>query len=195
MNPEMIVIAGPSGSGKSRHFGVRSFGVASFNVDDRCAELNGGSYRAIPIEVRAQAQQECEQFVGRCTAQGTSFAVETTLRTSVAIDQAKRARAAGFVVKMIFVATDDVQSNVLRVARRGLDGGHSAPAERILDIYHRSLANLAQAIAVFDEVLVYDSTAHDTQPRLVRVYHEQGIVFDEPPIPAWLAAAPEWRLS
>jgi predicted ABC-type ATPase len=189
MKPEMIVVAGPSGSGKSRHFGVTSFGVAFFNVDDRCAELNGGSYRAIPVEIRAQAQQECEQFVSRCTAQGTSFAVETTLRTSVAIDQAIRARAAGFVVKMIFVATDDVQRNVLRVARRALDGGHSAPTKRIVDIYGRSLANLAQAIAVFDEVLLYDSTAHDTQPRLVRAYREQCIAFDEPPVPAWLAAA------
>lgn len=189
MKPEMIVIAGPSGSGKSRHFPVGSFGVAFFNVDDRCAELNGGSYHAIPVEIRAQAQQECEQFVSHCTAQGTSFAVETTLRTSVAIDQARRARVAGFVVKMIFVATDDVQSNVLRVARRGLDGGHSAPAERIHDIYQRSLANLAKAIAVFDEVLLYDSTVHDAPPRLVHVYREQGIVFDQPPIPAWLAAA------
>lgn len=95
MKPEMIVIAGPSGSGKSRHFGVRSFGVAFFNVDDRCAELNAGSYRSITVEIRAQAQQECEQFVSHCTAQGTSFAVGTTLRTSVAIDQAKRARMAG----------------------------------------------------------------------------------------------------
>lgn len=90
---------------------------------------------------------------------------------------------------MIFVATDDVQSNVLRVARRGLDGGHSAPAERILDIYQRNLANLAEAIAVFDEVLLYDSTVHDAPPRLVRVYREQCIMFDQPPIPAWLAAA------
>jgi len=78
---------------------------------------------------------------------------------------------------------------VRRVTWRGLDGGHSAPPERIVAIYQRSLANLPQAIAMFDEVLLYDSTAHDKQPRLVRVYHEQGIVFDEPPIPAWLAAA------
>lgn len=78
---------------------------------------------------------------------------------------------------------------MLRVVRRGLEGGHSAPAERIVDIYQRSLANLAHAIAVFDEVLLYDSTAHDTQPRLVRAYREQFIVFDEPPVPAWLAAA------
>lgn len=63
MKPEMIVIAGPSGSGKSRHFGAQSFGVAFFNVDDRCAELNGGSYQAIPADIRLQAQRECEHLV------------------------------------------------------------------------------------------------------------------------------------
>jgi predicted ABC-type ATPase len=184
----MIVIAGPSGSGKSRHFGVRTFGIAFFNVDDRCAELNGGIYGGIPAAIRTQAQQECERFVSDCTAQGTSFAVETTLRRSVAIDQAERARSAGFTIKMIFVATDHVQANVERVVRRGLDGGHSAPIERIVEIYQRSLANLARALAVFEEVALYDSSVHDKPPRLVRVYHEQRIAFDEPPVPAWLAA-------
>jgi predicted ABC-type ATPase len=152
----MIVIAGPSGSGKSTHFAANRFRIAFFNVDDRCALLNGGSYHAIPAEIRTQAQHECERFINDCTAQGTSFAVETTLGSAVAIDQAERARIAGFTIKMIFVATGNVQENVHRVVLRGLDGGHSAPAERIVEIYQRSLANLPRAIAVFDEVAIYD---------------------------------------
>jgi predicted ABC-type ATPase len=191
MKPEMIVIAGPSGSGKSRHFGAQTFGIEFFNVDDRCADLNGGSYQTIPPAIRAQAQRECEQFINDCTMLGTSFAVETTLRSAVAVEQAERARAAGFTIKMIFVATDNVDSNVRRVVRRGLDGGHCAPAERIVEIYHRSLANLPHALAVFDEVALYDSSAHDKPPRLVRVYDGQQITFEEPPIPAWLTSAIE----
>jgi predicted ABC-type ATPase len=189
MKPEMIVIAGPSGSGKSRYFAARSFGIAFFNVDDRCAELNGGNYGGIPVAIRTQAQQECERFISDCTAQGTSFAVETTLRSAIAIDQAERARAAGFAIKMIFVATDDVQENTRRVARRGTRGGHSAPVARIVEIYQRSLANLRRAIAVFDEVDLYDNSTHGESPRLIRIYSEQRITFDDPPAPAWLANA------
>jgi predicted ABC-type ATPase len=92
----MVVVAGPSGSGKSTFFPVAETGLACFNVDDRCAELQGGSYRQIPPEIRAQAQQERRDFIETCTRELRSFAVETTLRTNIAIQQAGRAKAAGF---------------------------------------------------------------------------------------------------
>jgi len=118
----MVVIAGPSGSGTSRHFPAASFGIASFNVDDRCAALNGGSYHATPVSVRVQAQRECERFIEECT------------RSQIAIEQAVRAQRVGFTAKMVFVATDDVHDNIQRIVRRALDGGHSAPASRIREI-------------------------------------------------------------
>ena len=94
--PLMIVVAGPSGSGKSTYFPVADLAEAYFNVDDRCAVLNQGSSQQIPPEIRARAQQECQDFIETCTRELRSFAVETTLRTDIAIQQAKQARAAGF---------------------------------------------------------------------------------------------------
>jgi hypothetical protein len=41
----------------------------------------------------------------------------------------------------------------------------------------------------FDEIALYDSSAHDRAPRLVRVYREQRIVFEDPPMPTWLTSA------
>jgi len=187
--PRMVVVAGPSGSGKSTHFPVAELGIAYFNVDDRCAELNGGSYQAVPPRVRQRAQKECEDFIERCTMEGRSFAVETTLRTDVAIHQAKAARTAGFRLEMIFVATDSVDDNVSRVERRGLDGGHSAPESRIRETYDLSLSNLPRAIDVFDEVLVFDSSAFDAAPRLVARYESSMAIMQSPPWPAWCLAA------
>lgn len=185
----MVVIAGPSGSGKSTYFPVAELGILYFNVDDRCAELNGGSYQQIPPELRQRAQRECEELVSRSTQEGYSFAVETTLRTDVALQQAERAKAAGFRLEMIFIATEAVEENVLRVARRALDGGHSAPEQRIRDIYASSLSNLPRAIELFDEVLLFDSSAFDEVPRLIARY-ERGIpVARNPPLPAWCVAA------
>lgn len=186
MQPELVVVAGPSGSGKSTHFPVHDFGLGSFNVDDRCAELNGGSYRAIPETVRKQAQDECERFVASSIAERRSFAIETTLRTGIAIEQVGRARAVGFYTRLVYLSTDDVEQNIQRVARRALAGGHSAPVERLREIFRSSLANLPAALPVFDEVFLYDSSAHATQPRLVRTYLRGTVAGDFPPSPRWL---------
>lgn len=187
--PRMVVVAGPSGSGKSAHFPVGGMGIAHFNVDDRCAELNAGSYQRIPAEVRRRAQGECEGLVERCTSEGQSFAVETTLRTDVAIQQAIRAKAAGFRLEMIFVATENVAENVARVAVRGLEGGHSAPESTIREIYELSLGNLADAIDVFDEVVLYDTSAFDEPPRFVARFVNGKVTSRSPSLPAWCASA------
>jgi hypothetical protein len=95
----MIVVAGPPGSGKTRYFPVTAFGVDAFNIDDRCAQILG-SYRAIPRDVRRAVAKECERFVLDHIERRESFAVETTLRTTAAIDQAELARKNGFATEM-----------------------------------------------------------------------------------------------
>ena len=99
--PRMIVVAGPPGSGKTRNFPVSAFGVDAFNIDDRCAQILG-SYRAIPRDVRRAVAKECERFVLDHIEQARSFAVETTLRTTAAVDQAVLAQRRGFVADMHF---------------------------------------------------------------------------------------------
>lgn len=89
----MIVVAGPPGSGKTRFFPVTAFGVDAFKIDDRCAQIVG-SYRAIPRDVRRAVAKECERFVLDHIERRKSLAVETTLRTTAAIEQAKLGREA-----------------------------------------------------------------------------------------------------
>ena len=93
MPPKMIVIAGPPGSGKSSIFPVSSFGVTYFNADDRAAEMNGGSYREIPQHIRKAVNLELEAFILGSIERRTSFALETTLRSTVTFEQAKLAKA------------------------------------------------------------------------------------------------------
>jgi predicted ABC-type ATPase len=145
--PRMIVVAGPPGSGKTRSFPASAFGVDGFNIDDRCAQILG-SYRAIPREVRGAVAKECERFVLAHIEHGRSFAVETTLRTTAAIDQAVLAQRNGFIADMHFVATDSIDENVARVIQRAQAGGHGASEREIRAIHHASIANLATAICV-----------------------------------------------
>jgi predicted ABC-type ATPase len=140
----MIVVAGPPGSGKTRYFPVTAFGVDSFNIDDRCAQILG-SYRSIPRDVRRAVAKECERFVLDHIQNRKSFAVETTLRTVAAIDQAHLARKAGIGTEMRFVATNSIAENVARVLQRTQAGGHGASEREIGAIYQASVENLRKA--------------------------------------------------
>ena len=183
--PRAVVVAGPSGSGKSWLFPVADFGVDAFNVDDRCADLNGGSYVAIPAAVRSRAQRECEAFVDDHIARGSSYAVETTLRSTAAIDQARRARASGFETVLLFIATGDAAENQRRVALRAHAGGHAATLEEIADIYTRSLANLALAVDVFEWIELWDNSELGRPPVLVATRAQQRWRRRLDPIPKW----------
>lgn len=183
----MTVVAGPPGSGKSIRLDIHDFGVESFNVDDRCAQLNGGSCHAIPPEVRKRAREECEGFVQRHIEACDSFATETTLGGNAAAEQARRAKAAGYFTTLVYVATSDVAINIERVRRRGLACGHAAPPDVIREIHRQSLGNLAASLLVFDRGEVYDNSA--AAPRLVLRTAQGRVAKACPPVPEWVREA------
>ena len=79
MLPTIIVVAGPPGSGKSSIFPVSKFGTPYLNADDRAAELNGGSYLAIPKHIRQIVNQEFESFVSDCIDKGERYLFTASL--------------------------------------------------------------------------------------------------------------------
>jgi len=183
----MLVVAGPPGSGKTTYFPITAFRIDSFNIDDRCAAILG-SYRAISRDVRRAVTKECERFVREHIERGQSFAVETTLRTTAAIEQADFARKQGFATQLRFIATDSIAENVARVLQRAQGGGHGASERDIRAIHEASIANLRKALGVFERVRVYDSTAPWTKPRLVASARD-GQLTRHGTGPAWLERA------
>ena len=104
MPSRMVIVAAPPGGGKSNSIPVSRFGIAYFNAGDRAAVLDGGSYVDIPLEVRSQVNREFEEFIRDHIEERVSFALETTLRSSITFEQASAARRAGFETEMHYVA-------------------------------------------------------------------------------------------
>jgi len=154
----MMVVAGPPGSGKSTVFRPDEAGIDYFNADERARDLNGGSGRNISPEIRAIVNKELERFIADHIQRKESFSFETTLRTTITFEQARRAKAEGFEATMEYVALNSAEESIRRVRARAEGGGHSAPPERIREIYESSLRNLPQALREFDHVIVRDNT-------------------------------------
>jgi len=74
---------------------------------------------------------------------------------------------AGFATGLLFVATDSVDENIARVLQRAQGGGHGASERDVRAIHESSIANIKTAVATFERVHLYDSTARWTVPRLV----------------------------
>lgn len=56
--PEMLIVAGPPGAGKSSVFPLPHIADRVFNADDRAAQLNGGSYGKSPCQFAGKSTPE-----------------------------------------------------------------------------------------------------------------------------------------
>jgi predicted ABC-type ATPase len=192
----MFIVAGPPGGGKSSLFSLSHFSDHIFNADDRAAELNGGSYEGIPVSVRAVVNRQFEEFVHANIRAGTSFALETTLRSTITFEQARLARENGFRVSMWYVALDTVEHHIERVKRRAALGGHAASERTLRTIHASSLGNLPLALNptknAIEIIRIYDNSRLESRPSLVLEARQGRIVRLAESFPGWLQAALAW---
>jgi predicted ABC-type ATPase len=68
---------------------------------------------------------------------------------------------------MRYVALNSFAQNLNRVMGRAQAGGHSAPSDQLRKIHEASLKNLPRAVREMDEILVFDNTEPNQEPKLV----------------------------
>jgi predicted ABC-type ATPase len=166
---------------------VKEQGYDCFDADARAAELNAGSFLAIPASVRAVVNREFEAFINQHIASGISLTFETTLRSTITFEQALRARDVGFKLTMFYVALESIEMHLKRVRARVDSGGHGATEARLRQIHASSLLNLRRALVEFDRVDVYDNSG--LAPDLVLVFERGEATFTSAQLPDWARQA------
>lgn len=181
--PILVVIAGANGSGKTtltlQLRGDRWLQGVDYLNPDSIAEQRFGGWN--DPKAILQAAQYVTQEREAALAAGRSLAFETVFSAPDKLDYLRRARQAGYFIRLFFVSTDSALTNVRRVAQRVMEGGHDVPISKILQRYERSVAQAAQAMLWVDRFYLFDNSIDDApirrvlrarDGRLVRTYCE-----------------------
>lgn len=170
--PRLIIVAGPNGSGKTtitekllRHEWMN--GCEYINPDFIARdELGDWTTRESFIKAANIAQERRNSFL----AEGKSIAFETVFSSQEKLKFIKKAKDAGYFIRLFFICTQDPTINAQRVAVRVMEGGHDVPISKIIDRYYKSIDQCVQALSLLDRLYVYDNSETDCDPeRLFKV--------------------------
>lgn len=121
-------------------------------------------------------------------AAGVSFTFETVMSSPDKVDFLAEARAAGYRTYLYFIATEDPDINVQRVAERVAAGGHPVDERKIRERYRRSLALLPQALRHTDRAYVFDNSGAE-RLTIAEVTGGEEVHFSVDSVPVWFARA------
>lgn len=167
--PEMIVIAGPNGSGKTsvtQKFLHHEWaeGTLYINPDEVARDIFGDWNST---EAVMKAARYCADLREDCLRNQKSFVFETVMSAEDKVDFIIRAKQAGFFIRLFFISTAHPSINAARIANRVMKGGHDVPISKIISRYYKSIANCKTVAPVVDRLYLYDNSLDGQDAKLL----------------------------
>ena len=167
--PVLCIVAGPNGSGKTtttEQLLKNEWGADSFYINpDNIAKEIFGDWNSSDAVLKAA--QEATDLRYECLDKGVDFVFETVFSSDEKMEFLRKAKKAGFFIRIFYVCTESPLININRIAQRYLNGGHEVPISKTISRYFGSLKNLAEAIKIADRVYLYDNSVDNAAPRLI----------------------------
>lgn len=192
----IYVLAGPNGAGKSSIGGamIRASGADYFDPDEAAIAIAAANPGATAVQATSAAWHEGKRLLERAIAERGNFAFETTLGGSTIPSLLARAIVDGHAVHVWYIALDDPELHVARVAARVARGGHAVPEHDVRRRYDASRHHLIDLMPGLASLHVYDNSRDadpaagiPPEPRLM-LQVERGNVIAH----CELASAPTW---
>ncbi len=172
------IVGGVNGVGKSSFTGVlkgrRSDLGRIIDVDKITAQLGGN-----PLE----GGKESIRRIDEAMEKGISFTQETTLSGFRTERTARKAREAGYTVRLFYVGLDTAQESVERIKNRVRRGGHDIPHDDVLRRFGGRWEAVAKVLPYCDVAEFYDN---DNGFVLVAEYRNGELLFVGDHQPKWI---------
>jgi predicted ABC-type ATPase len=192
--PLLIVLAGPNGAGKTTFFDeyLQPLGLPYVNADRLARALRTTPSPGGEDDIDRRAFDEAERLRAAFVEAHISFCTETVLSDQVGakLRFLRDARAAGFVVVLIFIGLDSSVLSVARVTQRVRAGGHDIPDDKLHARFPRTLHNLRAAMSTVSHAVLFDNSSDDHPYRVVAVYEDGRLATQHPPLPVWTNGLP-----
>lgn len=176
--PVLIIIAGPNGSGKttitSRILHHEWLENSVYINPDQVAQERFGDWNS--TEAVRQAAEFCADWRERCLNEKQSMIFETVFSADDKLDFIRRAKQAGFFIRLFFVCTASPMINAARIAGRVMKGGHDVPIAKIISRYQKSIINCKVATAIADRVYLYDNSVDGQEARILLRFANGSII-------------------
>lgn len=176
--PVLIIIAGPNGSGKttitSRILHHEWLENSVYINPDQVAQERFGDWNS--TEAVRQAAEFCADWRERCLNDKQSMIFETVFSADDKLDFIRRAKLAGFFIRLFFVCTASPMINAARIAGRVMKGGHDVPIAKIISRYQKSIINCKIATAIADRVYLYDNSVDGQEARILLRFANGSII-------------------
>jgi predicted ABC-type ATPase len=167
--PMLIIIAGPNGSGKTsvtnkilQHQWIE--GCVYINPDNIARDIFGDWNSPDAVVKAANLASELREN-GLLKKDGIIF--ETVLSAPDKIDYIRRAKDAGYFIRLFYVGTNHPAINASRIAQRVIEGGHDVPISKIISRFAKSIANCCIVTSIVDRFYAYDNSEDYSEPKLL----------------------------
>lgn len=165
--PVLWIVAGPNGSGKSTFYNrtdVEGWGGSIWIINPDLLTQTIVEEEGEPVaRANLSAVQRIQCWLEASIDTYQTIGVETVLSSPKYRDLVIRARARGFLVKMIYVTLASAELQIDRVARRVRRGGHDVPIDKIIDRRRRSFLELAWFARHVDQCTIFDNSVGDPE--------------------------------
>lgn len=172
------LIGGVNGSGKSSLAGVLNADRNDLGIiidpDKIAAENQCGAVEAGKIAIHRM-----EDYLQK----GITFTQESTLSGRRVLNTVKKAKEAGYVIRLFYVGLNTVDESLRRIRNRVEKGGHNIPSSDVQRRFDARFSTLLEFLPYCDEGLLFDN---ENGFQAVAQYKNGKIQVMEERRPQWL---------